>query len=83
MNEMNPLEKKVAKMKAEDLEQTRIEIVMMILSDCTESQLKKIDEYDAFKRMAINFIKNNTEEDIDLFIKHNTMFKIIDQLFKR
>lgn len=75
-----PQEKKVEKMKAEDLEQTRIETVMIILSGCTEEQLKNINEYDALKRMAINFIKNNTEEDIKLFVKNAVVISLLKSL---
>lgn len=79
---MNELEKKVQEFAQKDEERQKVELVMMILSDCNDEQLKKIGEYDAFKRMAINIVKNNTEDDIDLFIRHNTVFKLINRLFK-
>lgn len=77
---MNELEKKMQEIAKKDEERTAIEVVMMLLSDCTEEQLKKINEYDAFLRMATNFIKCNTQEDVNLFVKHNTIFKLLKSL---
>lgn len=80
---MNELEKRVQELAQKDKERQQVEIVMMILSDCNEEQLKKIGEYDAFKRMAINFVKNNNDDDINLLIKHNTIFKFINHIFNK
>lgn len=77
---MNELEKKMQEIAQKDEERTAIEVIMMLLSDCTVEQLKKIDEYDAFLRMATNFIKSNTQEDVNLFVKHNTIFKLLRTL---
>lgn len=80
---MNELEKKVQELAQKDKEKQQVELVMIILSDCNEEQLKKINEYDAFKRMAINFVKNNTDDDIELLIKHNAIFRLINHLFNK
>lgn len=77
---MNELEKKVQEIAQKDEERIAIEVIIMILSDCTIEQLKKINEYDAFLRMAKNFIDNNTQEDVNLFVKHNTIFKLLKSL---
>lgn len=77
---MNELEKRMKEIAQKSEEKLEIEVLMMLLSDCTEEQLKKIDEYDAFLRMATNFFKFNTQEDIKLFVRHNTIFKLLNSL---
>lgn len=77
---MNELEKRMKEIAQKSEEKLEIEVLMMLLSDCTEEQLKKIDEYDAFLRMATNFFKFNTQEDIKLFVKHSTIFKLLNSL---
>ena len=77
---MNELEKRLEEIAQKSEEKLEVEVLMMILSDCTEEQLKEINEYDAFLRMATNFVKFNTQEDIKLFVKHNTIFKLLKSL---
>ena len=77
---MNELEKKVQALKDADEENIKVEIVMMLLSDATEEQLKQLKLYDVFKRLATNFVRNNTEEDVEVFVKHNTIVKLLKTL---
>jgi hypothetical protein len=77
---MNELEKKVQEIAQKDEERIATEVIIMLFSDCTIEQLKKLGEYDAFLRMAKNFINSNTQDDVNLFVKHNTIFKLLKSL---
>lgn len=54
----------------------------MILSGCDKFQLKRLGQYDIFKRLTENFIKANTEEDINKFVAHNITWKMM-KIFMR
>ena len=77
---MNELEKKVAELAANDEERIKVEIIMMLLSNATVEQLKKIKLYDVFKRLAISLINNSTEDDLEVFVKHNTILRLLKTL---
>ena len=54
--------------------------VKMILGGCSESRLHDLGQTETFDRLARNFIKANTEEDIRHFVSHNIALKMIDIL---
>lgn len=52
-----------------------ISIVKMILGGFTESRLRNLGQSEIFDRLARNFIKANTKDDLDEFIKHTISLK--------
>lgn len=57
-----------------------VDILIMILFDDSAVEIKKSGIADFAERIVRNFIKANTKEDIDKFIKCGTMSKFIDIL---
>lgn len=55
-----------------------VSCVKMILAGCTESEISSLGQKELFDRLAENFIKANTKNDIKEFIAHNISLKIAD-----
>lgn len=56
--------------------------VLMILSGCDMARLKRLEQFDFFKRLTENFIKANTKEDIKQFVTHNVALKMTNILMR-
>lgn len=48
----------------------------MILANCGEREIAMLGLDERFTRLAENFIRSNTKEDIKAFIIHNTAMKM-------
>lgn len=55
-------------------------LIMILFGDYSAEGIKKSGIADFAERIVRNFIKANTKEDIDKFIKYGTMSKFIDIL---
>ena len=54
--------------------------IKMILAGCSKSRIRNLGMDELFDRLAENFIKANTEEDIKHFVSHNVAIKLIDMI---
>lgn len=55
-----------------------VSAVKMILSGCSEERLNNFDKTELFDRLAENFIKSNTEQDLKDFMAHNLAIKLLN-----
>lgn len=58
----------------------QFDTLKLILSGCTDSMNKGLGVEDLIDRMTKNFIKSNTEEDLEHFCKHHVALKIANLL---
>lgn len=65
----------------EDASEDMIACVIHVLSGHPSEMLERIGRDKLFRRLAENFIRSNTKEDIDSFIKHNLLAKMINKIF--
>lgn len=54
--------------------------VKMVLAGCSLPRIKELGKDEIFDRLAENFIKANTEKDIDQIVIHHLVLKMIDIL---
>ena len=60
--------------------EVRIDIVAMILSACTEKQMEMLEVRKDFQTLAEKFINVITDDELDMFIRHNTVIKLMSVL---
>ena len=63
-----------------NVDQTQIEIVAMILGNCSEGRLEELGVKNLFMSLATKFISVITEEEMRNFIGHNVAIKLINVL---
>lgn len=66
----------------EDADEHMIECVIISLSSLPSEMLERLGRDKLFRRLAENFIKSNTEEDINSFVTHNLVTKMINKIFR-
>lgn len=66
----------------EDASEYMIECVIISLSGLPPEMLERLGRDKLFRRLAENFIKSNTEEDINSFVTHNLVTKMINKIFR-
>ena len=79
---MSELEKKLAEIADKDKERRLIEATMLILSDMTPKEMKDIGNEEFFTKLATNFVKANTEDDILTFITHHAAMRLSKMFMK-
>lgn len=57
--------------------EVRIDIVAMLLSGCTEKQMEMLEVRKDFQTLAEKFISVITDDELDMFIRHNTVIKLM------
>ena len=66
----------------EDADEHMIECVIISLSSLPSEMLERLGRDKLFRRLAENFIRSNTEEDINSFVTHNLVTKMINKIFR-
>ena len=56
-----------------EISETQKESLLMILGNCKTSRLESIGMKELVTRVTENFIKSNTKDDIDAFIRHHVV----------
>lgn len=56
-----------------EISETQKESLLMILGNCKTSRLESIGKKELVTRVTENFIKSNTKDDIDAFIRHHVV----------
>lgn len=60
--------------------ETRVDIIAMILSSCTENQMKMLGIRKDFQTLAEKFISAITDNELEMFVTHNTVIKLMTAL---
>lgn len=55
-----------------------VSAVRMILAGCSQECLKDFDKTELFDRLTENFIKSNTQKDLEDFMVHNVIIKLLN-----
>lgn len=63
-----------------EVSETRIDIVAMILSSCTEGQMEMLGVRKDFQTLAEKFIGAITDYELEMFVTHNTVIKLMAAL---
>lgn len=50
--------------------------IKMILAGCTVERMKQLQNEELFDRLATNFIKSNTKEDLEDLMRHTLAIKL-------
>lgn len=79
-NKQQEQDKGVLTADGELIPEVSVDVLIMILFDVLAEEIKKSGIADFAERIVRNFIKANTKEDIDKFIKCGTISKITDFL---
>ena len=60
-----------------EVSETKVDIVAMILSACTEKQMEMLGVRKDFQTLAEKFINALDEGELEMFITHNTVIKLM------
>lgn len=63
-----------------EVSETKVDIVAMILSACTEKQMEMLEVRKDFQTIAEKFISAITDKELEMFITHNTVIKLMAAL---
>jgi len=66
----------------EEASEDMVWCVIRTLSGLPMEMLERIGRDKLFKRLAENFIRSNTEEDIHSFVEHNMTRELANRLFR-
>lgn len=59
-----------------------VDAIKTALCGCPLETLKDIGKVELFDRLAENFIKANTKQDLDSFVKHQLIIKLAKIIFR-
>lgn len=60
-----------------EVSETKVDIVEMILSGCTETNMEMLEVRKDFQTLAEKFIGAITDKELEMFINHNIVIKLL------